>query len=84
MKKFVKEQLLNWKFIRGYLMIRVNDNELNWEKGLTVEKLLKENNFLIHLSIVKINSRLINRNSYATQIISDKDDIKIIHMVAGG
>jgi len=65
-------------------MIRVNDNELSWEKGLTVEKLLKENNFLIHLSIVKINSRLINRKSYVTQIISDNDDIKIIHMVAGG
>ena len=65
-------------------MISVNDNELKWEKGLTVEKLLKENNFLTHLSIVKINSRLINRKSYATQIISDNDDIKIIHMVAGG
>ncbi len=64
-------------------MIRVNDNELSWGKGLTVEKLLRENNFLIYLSIVKINSRLINRKTYATQIISDNDDIKIIHMVAG-
>jgi len=65
-------------------MIIVNNNEFIWEKGLTIEKLLRKNNFLIHLSIVKINGQLINRKSYATQIISDNDDIKIVHLVAGG
>ena len=55
-----------------------------WEKGLTVEKLLRENNFLIHLSIVKINSILINRRSFATQVINDNDNLTIIHLVAGG
>jgi sulfur carrier protein len=65
-------------------MIKVNSNEITWEKGLTVEKLLKNNNFLIHLSIVKINGQLINKKSFATQIIIDYDDIKIVHLVAGG
>ena len=65
-------------------MIKVNNNLMSWEKGLTVEKLLRENNFLIHLSIVKINGQLINKRSFATQIINDNDDIKIIHLVAGG
>lgn len=65
-------------------MIMINNNEFFWEKGLTVEKLLRENNFLIHLSIVKINGQLINKRSFATQIISDSDDIKIVHLVAGG
>ena len=65
-------------------MIKVNNNLMSWEKGLTVEKLLRENNFLIHLSIVKINGQLINKRSFNTQIINDNDDIKIIHLVAGG
>ncbi|OPX28395.1 MAG: thiamine biosynthesis protein ThiS [Candidatus Cloacimonas sp. 4484_143] len=65
-------------------MIKVNNNEMPWEKGLTVEKLLRENNFLIHLSIVKINSILINRRSFATQVINDNDNLTIIHLVAGG
>ncbi|MDP8203424.1 MAG: sulfur carrier protein ThiS [Candidatus Tenebribacter mawsonii] len=65
-------------------MIRVNDNELSWEKGLTVEKLLRKNNFLIHLCIVKINGIHINKKSFSTQIINDKDDLKIVHLVAGG
>ena len=65
-------------------MIKINNNLMSWRKGLTVEKLLKENNFLIHLSIVKINGQLINKRSFNTQIISDNDDIKIIHLVAGG
>lgn len=65
-------------------MIMVNNNEIRWIKGLTVERLLKENNFLLHLSIVKINGVLINKNSYSTQIINDNDNMKIIHLVAGG
>jgi len=65
-------------------MIKINNNEMPWEKGLTVEKLLRDNNFLIHLSIVKINGQLINKKSFATQVISDNDDIKIVHLVAGG
>lgn len=65
-------------------MIKVNSNKMPWKKGLIVEKLLKENNFLIHLSIVKINGQLIKKNSFATQVINDDDEIKIIHLVAGG
>jgi sulfur carrier protein len=65
-------------------MIKINNNLIPWGKGLTVEKLLRENNFLIHLSIVKINGQLINKRSFATQIINDNDDIKIVHLVAGG
>ncbi len=65
-------------------MIKVNSNELAWEKGLTVEKLLKNNNFIIHLSVVKINGKFIDKKSYHVQLINDNDDIKIIHLVAGG
>ncbi|MCF7858937.1 MAG: sulfur carrier protein ThiS [Candidatus Cloacimonetes bacterium] len=65
-------------------MIKVNSTELKWEKGLTVEKLLNDNNFLKHLSVVKLNGHLIDRRSFATQLINDEDDIKIIHLVAGG
>ena len=65
-------------------MIKVNNNEIPWKKGLTVEKLLRNNNFLIHLSIVKINGQLINKKSFTTQIINNCDDIKIVHLVAGG
>ena len=65
-------------------MIMINGNDFLWEKGLTVEKLLRKNNFLIHLSIVKINGQHINKKSFATQIINNNDDIKIVHLVAGG
>ena len=65
-------------------MISINNNKFAWGKGLTVEKLLRDNNFLIHLSIVKINGKLINKRSFATQIINDSDNIKIVHLVAGG
>lgn len=65
-------------------MITVNNSTLDWEKGLTVEKFLRENNFISHLSVVKINGEFIKKNSYFAQIINDEDDLKIIHLVAGG
>ena len=65
-------------------MIKINNNLKPWGKRLTVEKLLRENNFLFHLSIVKINGQFINKRSFNTQVINDNDDIKIIHLVAGG
>ncbi len=78
--KFVNVDLLNY----GGNMILVNNSEMEWEKGLTVEKFLNANNFIIHLSIVKINGEFINKNSYFSQLINDNDDLKIIHLVAGG
>lgn len=65
-------------------MIKVNNSELEWKKGLTIAKFLQENNFLLHLSIVKINGEFINKKSYHSQLINDNDDIKVIHLVAGG
>ena len=65
-------------------MIKVNNNNLPWNKGLTVEKLLKKNHFLVHLCIVKINGMFVPKKSFHSQIIGDNDDIKVIHLIAGG
>ncbi len=65
-------------------MIMINDTEIPWVKGKTVEKMLKENNFLLHLSIVKINGHILNKNSFSTHVVNDNDNLKIIHLVAGG
>jgi len=65
-------------------MIKVNSNDFEWEMGLTVERFLRKNHFLPHLSIVKINGELISKKSFHTQPINDNDDLKIVHLVAGG
>jgi sulfur carrier protein len=65
-------------------MIKINDTNLEYQAGLTVEKLLRQNNFIPHLSIVKINGDYVNKNSFFSQLINDGDDIKIMHLVAGG
>ncbi|MFO7895466.1 MAG: sulfur carrier protein ThiS [Candidatus Cloacimonadales bacterium] len=65
-------------------MIKINDTAIEWQTGLTVEKLLRQNNFIPHLSIVKINGEYVSKNSFFSQLISDGDEIKIMHLVAGG
>lgn len=65
-------------------MIKVNNTEITWDEPITIEKLLLDNNFMIHLSIVKINGKFIDKNMFTIHKIRDNDDVKVIHLVAGG
>lgn len=72
-------------------MIRVNYREMEWEKGLTVEKLLqklKEDSslkyFMSSKATVVINSEVVPPTEYSSRLIQDGDDIRIYPFVAGG
>ncbi|MFZ5353118.1 MAG: sulfur carrier protein ThiS [Bacillota bacterium] len=65
-------------------MIKVNGRDFQWEEGLTVEKLLQQKNYTYPKLIVKINNVLIQPEQYASTPIRDGDDVKAIHLLAGG
>ncbi len=65
-------------------MIKVNNRDYQWEEGLTVEKLLQQKNYTYPKLIVKINNKLIQPEEYASTAIHDGDDVKAIHLLAGG
>lgn len=51
---------------------------------ITVEKLLELKKYSFRLRIVKINGRIIDRNSYAREIINDGDTVQVIYLMSGG
>jgi sulfur carrier protein len=65
-------------------MIQVNGHDFKWQEGLTVEKLIELKRFVYPRKIVRINDILIHEEEYSTTIINLGDDVKIIHLMAGG
>jgi thiamine biosynthesis protein ThiS len=65
-------------------MITVNKETVQWWEGMTVSDALKARNYIFPIIIVSINGRMIPRDRYPTQTVSDNDEIKAIHIYGGG
>ena len=59
-------------------------HKLDWEKGLTINKVLEKLNFTYKLLIVKINGKIIKKDQYKTCRVPPGADIKVIHLMSGG
>jgi sulfur carrier protein len=66
------------------MMIKLNNRDFEWEEGLTVQGLLIKKNYTYPKLIIKINNVLISSEEYASTVIRDGDDVKVIHLLAGG
>jgi len=51
---------------------------------VTVERLLELRKYTFRLRIVKINGRIIDRDSYAREMIHDGDTVQVIYLMSGG
>ena len=65
--------------------ITLNNEPLTLEgDSVTVEKLLELKRYTFRLRIVKINGRLIDRDSYSQEVIHDGDTVQVIYLMSGG
>lgn len=65
-------------------MIKLNGREFRWNGSLTVKEILEINKFVYPKIIVMINEEFIPPEDYENTSIKDGDDVKIIHLLAGG
>jgi sulfur carrier protein len=65
-------------------MIKVNSRSFEWQEGLTVQRLLELKEYTYVKIFVKINGIVIEKENYDTTLIHDGDDVKVIHLLAGG
>ncbi len=65
-------------------MIKVNSRDFEWQEGMTVQRLLELKEYTYVKIFVKINGAIIEKEDYATTMIQDGDDVKVIHLLAGG
>lgn len=64
--------------------INLNNNIFPWEENLTITKILKKKNYTFKMLVVKVNGKLIKKHEYATTVVPDSADVKIIHLISGG
>ncbi len=66
-------------------MILVNEKfEVEWEEGMTVNRLLARLGFSFPLIIVSIDGLLVPKDEFATRLVPDGAQVKVLHMTAGG
>jgi sulfur carrier protein len=65
--------------------ITLNNEPLTTEgESITVARLLELKKYTFKLRIVKINGRLISRDSYDEEVVRDGDDVQVIYLMSGG
>lgn len=65
-------------------MILINGKEHEWTKDLTVQEILDIKKYTFPKIIVKVNGNLIPKHEYTSTLIYDKDELQVIHLLAGG
>jgi thiamine biosynthesis protein ThiS len=65
-------------------MIKVNMREHPWHENLTVQRLLDEKTYTFKQLVVKVNGNFVPEDQYDQYVISDGDDVMVIHLMAGG
>jgi len=67
------------------MKITLNNNSESFESDrLTVNELLRAKNFTFKMLIIKINGKLVKKEDYDSAIISEGDDVSVIHLISGG
>ena len=65
-------------------MIRVNDEEMEWEPGMTVQDVLDRRKYTFPLIVVKVNNEMVKKEAYTTYQVPDGADVRVIHLTSGG
>ena len=51
---------------------------------MTVNSILEVLKFTFPMIVVSVNGKVIPRSEYGTTAIEDDDEVKVIHLIAGG
>ncbi|TVR74591.1 MAG: sulfur carrier protein ThiS [Marinilabiliales bacterium] len=65
--------------------ITLNNRKEEFDRStMTVRELLDEKNFTFKMLVIKINGQLVRKEDYEKAVISDGDDVSVIHLISGG
>ena len=51
---------------------------------MTIKSLLEEKNYVFPLLVVKLNERVVEDADFAVTTVNDGDNVKALHIFAGG
>lgn len=66
------------------MFITVNGEDVAYEEGITVQRVLELKNYIYRMIFVKVNGQLIAKKDYGTTFIPPGAKVEIIHQISGG
>lgn len=67
------------------MKITLNNNPETFEADkLTISELLRIKNFTFKMLIIKVNGTLVKKEAYNTAMVSEGDDVNVLHLISGG
>ncbi|EGT4205007.1 sulfur carrier protein ThiS [Clostridioides difficile] len=64
--------------------MKVNGNEIEFEKDLTVIDLLNKYNLKSDRVVVEVNLEIIEESNYNTYVLKNEDIVELISFIGGG
>ena len=55
-----------------------------YREGLTVQNVIEESRFTWPSLVVRINGKVIKPEFYEETVLDERDDLEVIHLLAGG
>jgi thiamine biosynthesis protein ThiS len=55
-----------------------------FEEGITIKSVIEKMNYIYPKLVVRVNDVLIEKEDYEKTVLSENDDVKIYHLLAGG
>lgn len=65
-------------------MLKVNGEQHDFQKGITVEDLIQEMGLLTARVAVERNGEIVPKGEYRTTILTESDTMEIVSFVGGG
>ncbi len=66
------------------MTITVNGKEKEYVEGETVARLLKRLNFVFPMVVVKVNDKVVARESFVDVEVPEDGKVEVIHLISGG
>jgi thiamine biosynthesis protein ThiS len=67
------------------MKIILNNREEDFETDqMTITELLAVKKFTFRMLVVKINGELVKRHEFDRKIVTDGDDVMVLHLITGG
>ena len=64
--------------------MRVNGKQITIDAGITISELLMQQGYDSQRVAVEKNGRIIQKNNFDTETLSDSDTIEVVQFVGGG
>jgi len=67
------------------MKITLNNNEETFDDDkLTVSEIILKKNYTFKMLVTKLNGKLIKKDERENTIVTDSDDLIVLHLISGG